>query len=70
MRIALIGYGKMGKTIEKLATQRGHTIGLKTNDFSSSEDLSNIDVAVEFSEPESAFRNYSRTPRSAPHCGS
>lgn len=60
MRIALIGYGKMGKTIEKLATNRGHTIELKTNEFSGSKDLSNIDVAIEFSEPESAFKNIER----------
>ncbi len=60
MRIALIGYGKMGKTIEKLATRDGHTIELKTNDFSDSDDLSNIDVAIEFSEPESAFKNIER----------
>jgi 4-hydroxy-tetrahydrodipicolinate reductase len=60
MRIALIGYGKMGKTIEKLATLRGHTIGFKTNEFSGSRDLSNVDVAIEFSEPGSAYRNIER----------
>ena len=60
MRIALIGYGKMGKTIEMLATRRGHSIGLKTNEFSDSENLSDIDVAIEFSEPKSAFQNIER----------
>jgi 4-hydroxy-tetrahydrodipicolinate reductase len=60
MRIALIGYGKMGKTIEKLATVRGHDIGFKTNDLSVNEDLSDIDVAIEFTEPEAAFQNISQ----------
>ena len=60
MRIALIGYGKMGKTIEKLATGRGHDIGFKTNDFSVNEELSDIDVAIEFTEPEAAFQNISQ----------
>lgn len=60
MRIALIGYGKMGKTLEKLATDRGHEIGFKTDDFSVNENLSDIDVAIEFTEPGAAFQNISR----------
>jgi 4-hydroxy-tetrahydrodipicolinate reductase len=61
MNIALIGYGKMGHMIEEVATQRGHTIVLKidvTNqqDFTK-ENISKADVAIEFTNPESAFQN-------------
>lgn len=61
MKIALIGYGKMGKTIERLALAKGHEIVLiidKDNpqDFTS-ENLQKADVAIEFSQPESAFEN-------------
>lgn len=63
MRIALIGYGKMGKTIERIAIERGHSISYKI-DVNSKDDLklinsSNTDVAIEFSQPESAFNNIS-----------
>ena len=62
MRIALIGYGKMGKEIEKAAIERGHSISSiidqdNISDFSSSNFL-NSDVAIEFSKPESAVSNY------------
>ncbi len=61
MDIAIIGYGKMGRAIEELATRRGHTILCKI----SSENLQEFhpkllqwaDVAIEFSTPESAFSN-------------
>ncbi len=61
MKIALIGYGKMGKTIERLARVQGHDIVLiidKNNpqDFTS-ENLKKADVAIEFSQPESALEN-------------
>ena len=61
MKIALIGYGKMGKTIERLALAEGHEIALiidKDNpqDFTP-ENLQKADVAIEFSQPESAFEN-------------
>jgi len=64
MKIALIGYGKMGKTIEQLALAKGHKIVLivdKDNpqDFTI-ENLRKADVAIEFSQPESAFRNVKR----------
>ncbi len=56
MNIALLGYGKMGKAIASIAIAKGHTIGLKTN--SSEElDFSDIDVAIDFSLPEAAFKN-------------
>lgn len=59
MKIALFGYGKMGKEIEKLALQRGHEIILKIEaETSYTElDLKNADVAIEFSRPESAVAN-------------
>lgn len=61
MRILLLGYGKMGKTIEKVTIERGHEIVLKIN--SSNHALWNdmgpekADVAIEFSQPEAAFEN-------------
>ncbi|MBS1575558.1 MAG: 4-hydroxy-tetrahydrodipicolinate reductase, partial [Bacteroidetes bacterium] len=61
MKIALIGYGKMGKTIEEIATQRGHEVVLKidennTGDFTK-ENVSKADVAIEFTNPHSAYQN-------------
>lgn len=54
MRIALIGYGKMGKAIEEIALERGHTISTKINSQLSIQqaDFSETDVAIEFSRPE------------------
>lgn len=63
MKIALIGYGKMGKVIEKMAIERGHTITAKItskeSDFSS-ELLIGSDVAIEFSIPSSAINNINK----------
>ncbi|MBP6456622.1 MAG: 4-hydroxy-tetrahydrodipicolinate reductase [Chitinophagaceae bacterium] len=61
MKIALIGYGKMGKAIEEIALTKGHEIVLKINssnlaDFTK-EHLKKADVAIEFSRPELAFEN-------------
>lgn len=61
MNIALIGYGKMGKAIEEIALQKGHTIGLRisienTEDLTL-ENLQKADVAIEFTGPESAAEN-------------
>jgi 4-hydroxy-tetrahydrodipicolinate reductase len=61
MNIALIGYGKMGKAIEQIAVERGHTIVLKI-DFDNQQDLSKqnlqkADVAIEFTGPHSALNN-------------
>jgi 4-hydroxy-tetrahydrodipicolinate reductase len=61
MKIAIIGYGKMGKTIKRLAEAGGHEIVLKVGinnleDFTT-ENLKKADVAIEFSRPESAFDN-------------
>lgn len=57
MKIALLGYGKMGKTIEKIALERGHEIVLKIDNAHTPYDITVADVAVEFSMPESAFAN-------------
>jgi len=57
----LIGYGKMGKTIEAIALERGHSVDLKIDietlqDFSK-KNLDNCDVAIEFTGPHSAKEN-------------
>ncbi len=60
LRIALIGYGKMGKTIQKLALDKGHTTPLivDIDQPGSLKDLNqNIDVAIEFTRPEAAVTN-------------
>ena len=61
MRIALLGYGKMGKVIEQIALERGHEISLKIDISNRTEILSlsreNTDVVIEFSSPESAYGN-------------
>ena len=57
MKIALVGYGKMGKIIEEIALKRGHEIVAKLNETPNSENLNNPDVAIEFSQPEVAFEN-------------
>ena len=61
MKIALIGYGKMGKTIEEIALQKGHEIVLKIDlenkDELTTENLQQADVAIEFTGPENAIVN-------------
>ena len=59
MKIAVLGYGKMGKTIERIALERGHEIVLKV-DAPGDYDLSKAQVAIEFSTPQSAFVNISK----------
>ena len=59
MKIALLGYGKMGKVIEKIALERGHEIVLKKTDSNSFENLLNADIAIDFSIPDAAFINIS-----------
>ncbi len=62
MKIALIGYGKMGREIEKIAVTRGHEIILKIDVDNQAdltvENLKNCDVAIEFTVPGSAVDNY------------
>jgi 4-hydroxy-tetrahydrodipicolinate reductase len=57
MKIALLGYGKMGKTIEKIALERGHEIVLKISENIEDHDLSKADVAIDFSIPTAASNN-------------
>ena len=59
MKIALLGYGKMGKVIERIALERGHEIVLKKNQNNTFEGLLNADVAIDFSVPDSAVENIS-----------
>ncbi len=59
MKIALLGYGKMGQTIEKIALDRGHEIVLKVDKDSPEYDISVADVAIDFSIPDSAVSNIS-----------
>lgn len=76
MNIALIGYGKMGKAIEEIALQRGHTIVLKIDidnaDQFTKENLAKADVAIEFTGPHSAFDNVKKLMQfgKATVCGS
>ena len=61
MKIALLGYGKMGKEIEAIALQRGHTIVLKVDESNATtftnEQLQQANVAIEFSTPHSVISN-------------
>lgn len=58
MKIALLGYGKMGKTIERIALERKHHIVLKQNEAPIDQDLlQTADVAIDFSIPTAAFGN-------------
>jgi len=56
MKIGIIGYGKMGKAIEKIALKRGHSIVFKVNDYNTSV-IKDVDIAIDFSTPESAVNN-------------
>lgn len=64
MKIALIGYGKMGKTIEKIALSRGHEIvariDIQNMDDMESEAFGSADVAIEFTAPSAALQNCRR----------
>ncbi|PWL29618.1 MAG: 4-hydroxy-tetrahydrodipicolinate reductase [Fluviicola sp. XM-24bin1] len=59
MNIALIGYGKMGRVIETIAEERGHTIVAKVNSEAPIEqvDFSQVDVAIEFTAPDLAVKH-------------
>ena len=59
MKIALLGYGRMGQTIERFAIQRGHEIVLKVDENTESYDITIADVAIDFSIPSVAFNNIS-----------
>lgn len=58
MKILLLGYGKMGKIIERIALERGHVIAGKITSSNRHElSSASADVAIEFSQPEAAFEN-------------
>lgn len=57
MKIALVGYGKMGKIIEVLALAKNHEIVATLNESPTLENLNSPDVVIEFSNPEVAFEN-------------
>lgn len=59
MKIALLGYGKMGQVIERIALERGHEIVLKKDQNNSYDGLENADVAIDFSVPLAAVSNIS-----------
>ncbi|MEZ4796369.1 MAG: 4-hydroxy-tetrahydrodipicolinate reductase [Flavobacteriaceae bacterium] len=60
MKIALLGYGKMGKTIENIALSRGHDIVLKIDKTTTDYDITKADVAIDFSVPSAAVGNLSK----------
>jgi len=64
MKIALIGYGKMGRMIEEIALSRGHEIvsiiDINNQDDYESEAFASADVAIEFTAPQAAYGNYLR----------
>ena len=59
MKIALLGYGKMGQVIERIALERGHEIVLKKDENTTFDGLSTADVAIDFSVPTAAMSNIS-----------
>jgi 4-hydroxy-tetrahydrodipicolinate reductase len=60
MKIALLGYGKMGQVIERIALERGHQIVLKKDENNTFEGLASADVAIDFSIPAAAVENISK----------
>ena len=64
MKLALIGYGKMGKEIERIARSRGHEIvsiiDLDNQQDFTSEAFRSAEVAIEFTNPQAAYGNYLR----------
>ena len=61
MKIALIGYGKMGKAIEEIALHRGHEIVLKIDEYNLADfnkvNISKANAGIEFTGPHSAYEN-------------
>src|SRR6056297_2468357 len=60
MKIALFGYGKMGKMIERLAIEKGHEITAKIDLGTEKIDFTNVDVAIDFSTPDAAYGNITK----------
>lgn len=57
MKIALLGYGKMGRTVEKLALAKGHQVVYKKDSNKSEGIFSHVDVAIDFSNADAAIEN-------------
>ena len=57
MKIALLGYGRMGKAIEQIAIERGHTIVAKVDKNENQGNLSEANVAINFSVPDATVAN-------------
>lgn len=57
MKIALVGYGKMGQIIDEIAQSRGHQVVARLNESPTLDNLNQSDMVIEFSSPESAFEN-------------
>ena len=57
MKIALVGYGKMGKIIDEISQNRGHEVVARLKETPTKESLNDADVVIEFSNPEAAFEN-------------
>ncbi|MES1261651.1 MAG: 4-hydroxy-tetrahydrodipicolinate reductase [Acidobacteriota bacterium] len=67
MKIAIVGYGKMGRMIESVALERGHEITLRLDEFNNAnfegitaENFQGVDAAIDFSIPSAAVRNIER----------
>lgn len=60
MNIALLGYGRMGKSIEAIAMERNHNITLRATSSTTTFDFSKTDVAIDFSTPSTAVNNIKR----------
>ena len=59
MKVAILGYGKMGKTIAEIASERNHEVVYTANENPNFDQVKQADVAIEFSVPEAAFYNIS-----------
>lgn len=57
MKIALVGYGKMGKIIDEISQNRNHEVVARLKETPTRESLNGADVVIEFSNPEAAFEN-------------
>ncbi len=62
MNIAIVGYGKMGRLVERLAAERGHTVAAKVDDSGriTGENFKGIDAAIDFSIPAAVVGNIER----------
>ena len=69
MKTAIIGYGKMGHEIERILIERGHTVSLIIDEANAADlneqNLKDVDVALEFTTPATAYNNIRRCIESA-----